>query len=109
MYTIKNKIYTDAGYILKYKNKIAILVSLLRSVANNLNAGNSNITEDEMIEICEMVSTASNPKEKISKYQTADMLGVNHKIVDYYVKNGYIPKGRQEIGFKEIFDIRKIY
>ena len=23
MYTIKNKIYADAGYILKYKNKVA--------------------------------------------------------------------------------------
>ena len=80
-----------------------ILTHLLRNLADNIDAGNSNISEDEMMEICEMISTSSNPLEKISKYQTADLLGVNHKTIDYYVRKGYIPKGRQEIGFKEIF------
>ena len=87
--------------------KIAILASLLRNIADNLDAGNSNITEDEMVEICEMISNASNPEEKISKYQTADLLGVNYKTVDYYVRKGYIPRGKQEIGFKEIFWSKK--
>jgi hypothetical protein len=32
---------------------------------------------------------------------------VNHKTVDYYVRKGYIPKGRQEVGFKEIFWYKK--
>ena len=83
--------------------RFVILASLLRSIADNIDAGNSNITEDEMLEICEMISNSSNPEEKISKYQTADLLGVNHKTVDYYIRKGYIPKGRQEVGFKEIF------
>ena len=87
--------------------KNALLASLLRTVADNLDAGNSNITEDEMLEICELIGNASNPEEKISKYQIADLLGVNYKTVDYYVKKGYIPRGRQEIGFKEIFWYKK--
>jgi hypothetical protein len=58
---------------------------------------------EEMLELCEMISNSSNPLEKISKYQTADILGVSHKTVDYCVKKGYIPKGRQEVRFKEIF------
>lgn len=87
--------------------KIAILASLLRTVADNIDVGNSNITEEEMLELCEMISNSSNPLEKISKYQTADILGVSHKTVDYYVKKGYIPKGRQEVGFKEIYWYKK--
>lgn len=87
--------------------RFAILASLLRSIADNIDAGNSNITEDEMLEICEMISNSSNPEEKISKYQTADLLGVSHKTVDYYIRKGYIPKGRQEVGFKEIFWYKK--
>ena len=83
--------------------KFAILASLLRNIADNIDAGNSNITEEEMLELCEMIGNSSNPEEKISKYQTAELLGVNHKTVDYYVRKGYIPKGRQEVGFKEIF------
>lgn len=84
-----------------------ILAHLLRNLADNIDAGNSNITESEMLEICEMISNSSNPEEKISKYQTAELLGVNHKTIDYYVKKGYIPRGRQEIGFKEIFWYKK--
>ena len=84
-----------------------ILSHLLRGLADNIDAGNSNITEEEMLEICETISNSSNPEEKISKYQTADILGVNYKTVDYYVKKGYIPRGRQEIGFKEIFWYKK--
>ena len=84
-----------------------ILAHLLRSLADNIDAGNSNITEAEMMEICEMISNSSNPDEKISKYQTAELLGVNHKTVDYYVRKRYIPHGRQEIGFKEIFWYKK--
>lgn len=84
-----------------------ILTHLLRDLADNIDAGNSNITEAEMLEICEIISNSSNPDEKISKYQTADLLGVSHKTVDYYVRKGYIPHGRQEIGFKEIFWYKK--
>ena len=87
--------------------KFAILASLLRNIADNIDAGNSNITEEEMLELCEMIGNSSNPEEKISKYQTAELLGVNHKTVDYYVRKGYIPKGRQEVGFKEIFWYKK--
>lgn len=87
--------------------KNALLASLLRTVADNLDAGNSNITEDEMLEICELIGNSSNPEEKISKYQTAELLGVSHKTIDYYVKKGYIPHGRQEVGFKEIFWYKK--
>lgn len=84
-----------------------ILAHLLRNLADNIDAGNSNITEDEMMSLCELINNVSNPNEKISKYKTADLLGVNHKTVDYYVKKGYIPHGKQEVGFKEIFWYKK--
>lgn len=83
------------------------LSHLFRNLADNIDAGNTNITENEMIEICELISNSSNPEEKLSKYQTADLLGVNHKTVDYYVRKGYITKGRQEVGFKEVFWYKK--
>lgn len=84
-----------------------ILAHLLRSLADNIDAGNSNITESEMAEIFDLISNSSNPNEKISKYQIADLLGVNYKTIDYYIKKGYIPHGHQEVGFKEIFWYKK--
>lgn len=87
--------------------QFSIISHMLRVVADNIDAGNSNISEEEMLSICELISNSSNPEEKISKYRTAELLGVNHKTVDYYVKKGYIPRGRQESGFKEIFWYKK--
>lgn len=87
--------------------KFKILAQLLRGLADNIDAGNSNISEEEMLEICELISQSSNPDEKISKYKVADMLSVSCKTVDYYIKKGYIPHGRQEVGFKEIFWYKK--
>lgn len=87
--------------------KFKILAHLLRSIADNIDAGNSNISEEEMAEIYEMISQSSNPEEKISKYKVADILSVSCKTVDYYIKKGYIPRGRQEVGFKEIFWYKK--
>lgn len=84
-----------------------ILAHLLRNLADSIDAGNSNISEEEMMEICEMISNSSNPEEKISKYKVAEILGVSYKTIDYYIRKGYLPHGRQEIGFKEIFWYKK--
>lgn len=83
------------------------IADTLRSFADNIDAGNTNVTEAELLELCEMVGALANPEDKLSKYQVAKLLGVNHKTVDYYVQKGYIPKGRQEVGFKEIFWYKK--
>ena len=42
-----------------------ILAHLLRNLADNIDAGNSNITEAEMLEICEMISNSSNPEKRL--------------------------------------------
>ena len=83
--------------------KFKILAHLLRTLADNIDAGNSNISEEELMDLCSMLSNLSNPDERISKYKAATILGVNHKTVDYYIKKGYIPRGKQDVGFKEIF------
>ena len=41
-----------------------ILSHLLRGLADNIDAGNSNVTEEEMMEICELISNSANPEEE---------------------------------------------
>ena len=80
-----------------------IIAQILRTFADNLDAGNTNATEDELIEICDQLGYIMNPETKLSKYQAAELLDVNHKTFDYYVTKGYIPKGKDQQGFKEKF------
>ena len=46
-------------------------------------------------------------EEKLSKYQAAQFLNMNTKRFDYKVSKGEIPKGRKQVGFKEIFWYQK--
>lgn len=87
--------------------KARILSFLLRELADKLDAGNTNATEDELLELCDQLSFVMNSESKLSKYQAAKLLGVNHKTFDYYVSKGYIPKGMEQQGFKEKFWYRR--
>ena len=56
-----------------------LFASLLRTFADNIEAGNTNATEDELIEICDQLGFIMNPETKLSKYQAANLLGISYK------------------------------
>lgn len=76
---------------------------LLRSVADNIDAGNTNITEDEATEICDYIGFMVNPESKLSKYQATKFLNISRATFDNYVRDGKLPKGMDQQGFKEKF------
>lgn len=80
-----------------------IIANVLRMFADSIDAGNTNATEAELIEICDQLGFIINSEAKLSKYQAAKILEVNNKTFDYYVSKGYIPKGMKQQGFKEKF------
>lgn len=84
-----------------------LIANIIHTFANSIDAGNTNATEDELVEICDQLGFIMNPESKLSKYQAAKLLGVNHKTFDYYVSKGYIPKGRDQQGFKEKYWYRR--
>lgn len=83
--------------------KSTTISSIFRMFADNIDAGNTNATEDELVDLCDQLGFIMNPESKLSKYQAAKLLGVSHKTFDYYVSKGYIPKGMDQQGFKEKF------
>lgn len=46
-------------------------------------------------------------ENKYSKYQACKYLGISRATFDRYVKDGIIPEGRRQQGFKEIFYLKK--
>lgn len=69
----------------------------------DIDSGNSNLSDEEASELMEYLSSLTNRREKLSIYQACKYLGVSRATFDNYVREGKIPKGRKQAGFKELF------
>ncbi len=88
-------------------NKLSIIKSILSNIIDNIDAGNSNITEEEGTEIIDLINQITNVKNKLSKYQACKFLNISRSTFDLYVKEGKLPKGQKQQGFKELFWIKE--
>lgn len=86
---------------------IKIIKNLLIKIINDIDSGNSNLTEDECAEVIEYLTWITNKNEKLSKYQACKYLNISRATFDNYVHDGKLPKGRKQQGFKELYWIKK--
>lgn len=69
----------------------------LRQIADDIDADNSHITEEEGIEILSNIAHI-----ELSKEQSCDLLNVRGAQFGNLINQGVIPKGRKVKGFKEL-------
>lgn len=81
---------------------IKIIRSLLTKIINNIDAGNSNMTEEEAIQAIEYINSLTNREKRLSKYEACKYLNVSRATFDNYIKNNKIPRGKKQAGFKEL-------
>lgn len=86
--------------------RLQLLKLGLQSIIDNIDAGNSNLTEEQECELLDMISWMSNPESKLSKYQASKELGKSRSMIDAYVKSGKLQL-REQQGFKEKFLYRR--
>lgn len=86
---------------------IKLIKNLLLKIIDDIDASNSNLSENECIESLEYISEITNKNEKLSKYQACKYLKISRSTFDKYVAEGKIPKGRKQQGFKELFYFKK--
>ena len=79
------------------KELTKIFTKKIRELVDNLDAGNSEINEEQAIKILEIVAHRPMSKEEASIY-----LNMSTSKFDNLVRDGIIPKGRKRIGFKEL-------
>lgn len=83
---------------------------LLLGIVADIDAGNSNIDEEEAIQIAKVLKSMrkDNP---MSKYQAYTYLNMSRAKFDGLVREGKLPKGRKIPGWKELVwykkDLRK--
>lgn len=70
---------------------------------DNIDAGNSNITEEEGLKLITVLKEYTDKNIRMSKYQAYQYLGVSRATFDNYIREGKLPKGKKVEGFKELF------
>ena len=85
----------------------------LLKIVDDIDADNSQATEEEEIKILHMLKEFTNKDKMISKYQAYTMLNMSRATFDNEVRAGKIPKGIKVPGFKELMwkekDIISLY
>lgn len=81
---------------------LKVIKDLLLKVIDNIDSGNSNISEEEGIEIIGMIKTLTDKTQRLSKYKACEYLNVSRATFDNYVREGKLPKGKKVAGFNEL-------
>ena len=82
---------------------LKIIRNLLLQILENIDKSNSNISEKESLEIIKLLKSYTDRTQKLSKYQSYQYLNISRASFDNLVKDGKLPKGKKEAGFKELF------
>ena len=73
-----------------------LIVNYLRELADKIDTGTSEITEDEAMDILKVVA-----HESLSKAQASSYLNLSQQQFDALIRQNQIPKGKKVVGFKE--------
>ena len=92
--------------MLKMMKKLEMLKLGLEQIINNIDCGNSNATDEEIDGILDIVNKTTNTQNKLSKDQACKYLNISRATFDNWVRDGKVPKGKKEQGFKELFWIK---
>jgi predicted DNA-binding transcriptional regulator AlpA len=80
-----------------------VIRTLLQKYIDDIDADNTNISYDQQCQILRILSNVDAGQDnEMNKTQAADYLGVCRATFDNYVRDGYIPKGKQVGNFKEL-------
>lgn len=86
---------------------LKIIRDILSKIINDIDCGNSNLTENEAMELVKVLQSYTDKTVRMSKYQAYQYLNVSRATFDNYVREGKLPRGKKEAGFKELFWIQK--
>lgn len=86
---------------------LQLVKQLFLSIVDNIDAGNSNISEQDCIKIINVIKEYADTDEELSKYQAYTYLNISRANFDNMVREGKLPKGKKIAGFKELRWSRK--
>ena len=79
-----------------------IIKNQLLKIISDIDAGNCSLSLDEEIEVINFINKLSNKECRMSKYEAYSYLNISRAKFDNLVKEGKLPKGKKQQGFKEL-------
>lgn len=79
----------------------------LLKIVDDIDCGNSDISEEEVIEIAKVLNKYTRKDTPMSKYQAYTYLNISRATFDNLVREGRLPKGKKIAGFKELVWYKK--
>ena len=79
-----------------------IIKNQLLKIISDIDTGNCNLSLDEEIEVINFINKLSNKECRMSKYEVYSYLNISRAKFDNLVKEGKLPKGKKQQGFKEL-------
>ena len=82
---------------------LKIIRTLLQKYIDDIDADNTNISYEQQCDIIRILSNVNTGQDnEMNKTEAADYIGVSRATFDNYVKDGFIPKGKEVGRFKEL-------
>ena len=81
---------------------LKVIRELLLKMVDNIDAGNSNISEEECNSIINTLKAFTEKDIPMSKYQAFNYLHISRATFDNLVREGKIPQGKKQQGFNEL-------
>jgi predicted DNA-binding transcriptional regulator AlpA len=81
---------------------LQVIKKLLLKVIADIDSGNSEMTEDDLYEVVDLLKRYNFRDKYISKYQAYTYLNMSRAKFDNLVRDGILPKGKKIEGFKEL-------
>lgn len=81
---------------------LGIIRKHLSQIIDDIDSGNTNLTEEEELELIGFLRKFNSRDKYISKYQAYTYLNISRATFDNLVRDGVLPKGRKVEGFKEL-------
>ena len=79
-----------------------IIKNQLLKIISDIDTGNCNLSLDGEIEVINFINKLSNKECRMSKYEAYSYLNISRAKFDNLVKEGKLPKGKKQQGFKEL-------
>ena len=81
---------------------LKIIKEELLKIIDNIDAGNSNISEEEGVMLINTIKSFTEKDIPMSKYQAFNYLHISRATFDNLVREGKIPQGKKQQGFNEL-------
>ena len=81
---------------------LKVIARMLRSIADKIDDGSISSNPEETMQVMETIKGFVNKEQRLSKYEACRYLNISRATFDNYVREGKLPKGQKQAGFKEL-------